>query len=335
LRDALDGRDVSHTIMTIFAGGDGGRSSDHPLAVPSGRMRRGIDPRAALAVRGALRRLAPDILVAHGGEPLLYAALTKPSATRLVYYRIGRLAPRASRFPHRPLYRWAGRRCALVAGVAPELLDEAHTVLSVPRHRLRLVPNGRDPAAFAGVPRDTDNGSTRLLWVGHLVGGKGPERFLDVVSALRRGGREVDALMVGDGPLESALEDRARAVGVDLLGRRDDVPSQMAAADVVCFTSSGEGEGQPGVLIEAGMAARPCVTTRVCGASSVVDHARTGFVVDVQDRDAFVDSVARLVDDPVLRARMGKAARERCVAEFTLEQSVDRWRNVLAELLPS
>jgi hypothetical protein len=32
---------------------------------------------------------------------------------------------------------------------------------------------------------------------------------------------------------------------------------------------------------------------------------------------------------------MGKAARERCVAEFTLEQSVDRWRNVLAELLPS
>jgi glycosyltransferase involved in cell wall biosynthesis len=106
----------------------------------------------------------------------------------------------------------------------------------------------------------------------------------------------------------------------------------MAQADIVCFTSRGDAEGMPGVLIEAGFAARPLVATSVTGVSAVVDHGETGLIVDVGDQHAFTDAVETLAGDAELRDRLGKAARRRCVGEFTLEASAARWRSVIDEV---
>ena len=85
--------------------------------------------------------------------------------------------------------------------------------------------------------------------------------------------------MVGDGPLATTLIPLAAAHGVELLGRRSDVPELLRQSDVFVFTSLPTGEGMPGVLIEAGLSGlpagrrqyqeqQPCCATGVPGSSS-------------------------------------------------------------------
>jgi glycosyltransferase involved in cell wall biosynthesis len=88
------------------------------------------------------------------------------------------------------------------------------------------------------------------------------------------------------------------------------------------------------VLIEAGLAGLPVVTTNVSGASTVVEHGRSGYVVPVHDLDAMVDAAEHLVVDRALRSEMGAAGRERCVREFSLASEARRWREMLDGLAP-
>ena len=102
---------------------------------------------------------------------------------------------------------------------------------------------------------------------------------------------------------------RSMATGAGLpvrfLGWRADVETVYAASDLVVLTS--DNEGMPVSLIEASLAGRPCVTTRVGSAPEVVIDGETGFVTDVHVA-ALADAVDRLLGDEALRIRMGKAA---------------------------
>ena len=137
--------------------------------------------------------------------------------------------------------------------------------------------------------------------------------------------------MVGGGVLSETLASNAEEEGVEMLGPRDDVPALMAAADILVLTSRPP-EGLPGVLIEAGMAGLPVVTTDVPGAREVVRDGVTGLVVAVDDKEGMVGAVLALLGDVELRARMGQAAREHCVREFSLETSVVAWERLISEL---
>jgi glycosyltransferase involved in cell wall biosynthesis len=99
------------------------------------------------------------------------------------------------------------------------------------------------------------------------------------------------------------------------------------------FTSIAEGEGMPGVLIEAALAGLPAVTTDVPGARDVVLDGETGCVVPIDDMGALVDATRRLVEDPDGRVAFGAAARAHGVANFASSASFERWNELLAEVL--
>ncbi|MGH9104150.1 MAG: glycosyltransferase family 4 protein, partial [Acidimicrobiales bacterium] len=155
-----------------------------------------------------------------------------------------------------------------------------------------------------------------------------------LVRELRRRGHPVRGLVVGDGPLEAEVRRLAEGAGVEVLGRRMDVPDILASADVFAFTSVPESEGMPGVLIEAGMAGVPVVATKTPGATTVIAEGETGYVVPFDDFDALVGAVEKLVLDPDRRAAMGAAARRRCEHDFSLEVVHRGWRTLLDSLSP-
>jgi glycosyltransferase involved in cell wall biosynthesis len=219
-----------------------------------------------------------------------------------------------------------------VAAVSHDVADEAHEVYGVPRDRLVVIPNARDPEAFSERAPDRES-PARVIFVGHLDPGKRPDWFVDVIATLRAEGLDLDAVMVGDGPLQASLGADAERAGIEMLGRRDDVPDLMTARDIFVFTSLAPGEGMPGVLIEAAMAGLATAATRVPGARDVVEEGVTGFLVDIDDQAGLIDSVRRLVTDPELRAGMGRRARERALEMFSLEASVENWHRVLDPLL--
>jgi glycosyltransferase involved in cell wall biosynthesis len=172
-----------------------------------------------------------------------------------------------------------------------------------------------------------------VLFVGALTAGKRPERFVAAVRRLRTERLEFSAGVVGTGPLMGALAESARTAGVDLLGSRADVAELLRQADIVAFTSLPSGEGMPGVLIEAGLSGLPVVATDVPGVRSIVEDGVTGLIVATDDMDALVAALRRLVDDPELRASMGRAARQRCVSRFSLDTVAEEWSAALRPLL--
>jgi len=273
-------------------------------------------------------------VVAHGGDALKYAAWAKGSRP-LVYYAIGTLAPVATGGLRREAWRILTRRADVVAAVSDDVAEECRTVLGVPAQGLVVVPNGRDPSVFhpaAASEVPSVSSDPLVIFVGRMVSGKRPQEFVRLVSELRRRGFALRAAAVGDGPLLSGLRQNAASAGVDLVGPSDDVASIMRSADLFVFPSAPEGEGMPGVLIEAGLSAIPVVATSVAGVSTVVEDGRTGMVVGVHDFEGLLSATASLLEDPVRRRSMGEAARARCSELFTMEKSAARWKDLFGEL---
>ena len=168
--------------------------------------------------------------------------------------------------------------------------------------------------------------------VARLTPIKRPDRFLDVAEAVAL--RHPDAVFVvaGGGELLGALRARGHRSRVDVrfLGWRSDVETVYAASDVVALTS--DNEGMPVSLIEAAMAGRPCVTTRVGAAPEVVIDGVTGYVTGLQVAD-LANAVNRLLDDDRLRSGMGAAARERAGLHFSAQRLIADLSGIYEELV--
>jgi glycosyltransferase involved in cell wall biosynthesis len=331
LRDSLDGAIGVHRSVTLFESEPASLEADIELDVPTGLGRRvGLEPRALRRLRRLLRSEPPAVVVAHGGEALKYAAFCVKRPTRLVYYKIGVSGDLLTDPLRRSLYRALVRRADLVAGVSQEVLLEARKLGRLPDERTTQIPNGRYVGEFAVDHIGGESPTPRLLFVGHLTRTKRPDWFIEAIRALRERGVETTGWMVGDGPLSERLA-RHLDPQIEMLGRRTDVPQLYARADIFLFPSMVESEGMPGVLIEAGLAGLPAVTTDVPGAHDVIEHGVTGYIVRPDDFDGFVDAAEELARSIDLRQRMGAEARDRCLDRFTMEQSLERWRHVLSE----
>ncbi len=337
MRMALDRPAEEHRILTFFDSESVALNADYGLQVPMEPFRSlGFDPRVALRLRRALSRIQPAVVIAHGGEPLKYAAPLLTSKSPLVYFALGTMTPSALRGARRALYKSLLRRCRAIAGISAECIDELVRVFDADPDRVSLIPNSRDPLLFCPPEVSTwPSGSAALLFVGHMTTTKRPDWFLDVVLELRRRGCTITASLVGDGPLEGMVRRRAENEGVQFLGRRLDVADVLRRADIFLFTSEPESEGMPGVLIEAGMTALPVVATRTPGVPTVVADGVTGFVVDHDDFGGFVDRVEKLARDHALRDAMGSAARDRCMRLFSNDSVHAQWRELIASVSTS
>lgn len=334
LRDELDGQEESHRIVTLFGESEGVLDPDLMLRTRRSRLGNVLrfEPRTVGSLRRLLRRLRPNVIIAHGSEPLKYVIGAGPGEATVVYYRIGishaGLRAPLARLRHKALLH----RANIVAGVSTACVDEVTSVYGIDRSRTVVIPNGRCPETFSPIPENERRAVPRLIFVGHLAPTKRPEVFCEVVQCIRRAGLNFEAVMVGDGPMASALRPLAQAAGVELLGRRDDVSSLLRESDVFLFTSVPEGEGMPGVLIEAGLSGIATVTTDVPGARDVVRDGESGYVVGPLALKAMCAHTSELLRNADLRTRLGRNARAYCKAHLSLEVSVDRWRDLLVNV---
>jgi len=339
LADRLDAPGARrHRVLALVGGGDGLQEAvpvDYTLGVGTGAATTvGFDPRLLVRLRRTLGRLSPSLVVAHGGESLKYLVPAMvPGRRPLAYYAIGTLARGGHRRGRKLMWRYLVRRPALVTAEGVEVLDECRAVLGVRPERLVLVPNGRDPDEFHPAADAVARAVPVVCFVGAFTEQKRPDRFVDVVAALRDRGMAFEAVAVGDGPLMAPLAATARAAGVELPGARGDVAEVLRGADVLVFPSLPRGEGMPGVLIEAGLSAVPVVATAVPGVDAIVADGETGCVVGIDDFEALVTAVAGLLADPERRRAMGDAARRRCVERFSMDVVAREWTAALLPLL--
>ena len=119
-------------------------------------------------------------------------------------------------------------------------------------------------------------------------------------------------VVTGDGELRDELHRRAESLGlsprVHFTGIRRDVGNVLGAIDM--FVMPSFWEGLPLALVHAMGAGLPVVASAVAGVPEVVRHAETGLLVQPGDVDGLANALARLVDDPAERSRLGRAARD-------------------------
>lgn len=190
------------------------------------------------------------------------------------------------------------------------------------------LPNKESSKHSFGLSAD----SLQCAFIGRVTQIKRPDRFLDVVSEVKRRGIEVEFFMAGDGELLEVCRERIAEKGlpVKVLGWQSDIENVLSAADIVILTS--DNEGMPLSLIQAGMATLPVVATRVGSIPEVVLDGKTGIItsLDVQD---ISDALQKLAKNSALRDQMGAAAQEFTLANFGVNRLVQDHEELYKRLL--
>ncbi|MGE5200103.1 MAG: glycosyltransferase family 4 protein, partial [Rhodospirillaceae bacterium] len=158
-----------------------------------------------------------------------------------------------------------------------------------------------------------------LFTAGRFVRKKGFEFLIDAVARLAPRWPALRLVIGGGGDLDAELRARARERGVaDRVAfpgvlAQDAVAAHLAGADLAVMPSvrddAGNVDGLPNTVMEALASGTALVATRVGGIPSVVEHARTGWLVPERDAAALEAAIEHLLAQPQARAALGAAAR--------------------------
>jgi len=189
--------------------------------------------------------------------------------------------------------------------------------------------HGRDDAGRHALRQELSipSDATVLLFIGAIIRRKGVDLLAESFARLAQRQHDLWLIAVGpSGKKEAAsheevfvqdLKERidgahasSRVVWTGTVRDKNVLARYYSAADI--FVLPTRAEGLANVLIEASSAGIPVVATDLPGITDVpVADGETGFLTPLEDVDALTQAIERLVTDPSMRAKMGKAARER------------------------
>jgi len=302
--------------------------------------------RTALALRGKIGRLKPDILHFFLPEPYLIGSLAVAGCKGIIrimsrrslshYQRNHPMLARVERVLHRSVTALIGNSSAVAAQLvaesgAPEKVGIIHNGIEL--------PPPRDAAARAAQRRllGIPDGAFVIGVIANLIAYKGHADLLAALGAVR--GRMTGPwrlMLIGrDEGIGTALKRQADQLGIAgnilWLGERADSQDLIAAADLGVLPSHQEGFSNS--LIEKMAHGMPVVATRVGGNIDAVADGETGRLVPVSDAAALGEAIAALYEDAGLRARMGAAARLRVERLFSLQACARRYLDLYRGLM--
>ncbi|MBF0401908.1 MAG: glycosyltransferase family 4 protein [Magnetococcales bacterium] len=194
-----------------------------------------------------------------------------------------------------------------------------------------VIYNGVDVERFAPGRRDealrqrwgVQEGEVLFAFAGRLVGWKGLHLAIQAMAHPAMVGRPAKLLILGSGPerqplarLAERLAQGGRVIFLDSVPHHQ-LPPFYASADVGLFPSIGD-EGFSNSMAEAMACGHPVIATAFSGNPETVgNEGQAGLLVPPRQVEPLALAMQLLVDDPLRRARMGEAARQRILTHFT------------------
>jgi len=232
---------------------------------------------------------------------------------------------------HMAGYAAMWRECECIS-VLSRNMEDALAAAGCPREKMRVHHLAVKTDEIVPTEEPAGAPPVRVVCVARLVGKKGIDTLLRAVAEARDAGAPVELDIAGEGPLEAQLKKESVALGLNGAVRfhgllnRDAALALMRNAHIAALLSrtaqDGDAEGTPTALMEAGALGLPCVSTIHAGIPEVVEHGQTGLLVPENDAAAAARALKMLASDAAMRARLGAAAREKIVREFSIEKVI-------------
>lgn len=289
-----------------------------------------------LAALRVMSRLKPDVVHAHEFISPATAALLGHAFFKIPMvvtpHRSGPLGD-VQRLQHRSggsyrLNEIRNRAEAFV--VISREIGEELVQANFPTKRLHDIRNGVDTEKYAPVS-DVEKRNLRItlglpesapvvIYTGRLVQEKRVCHLLSVWPRILRHHPEATLLILGEGDQAELL--RSMAIpGIRFLGAINDVRPYLKSADLFVLPSAAEGLSVS--MLEAMSSGLAPVVTAVGGAPEVITHQKDGLLIAPDDLQELESALSALIADSSLRIQMGKAARDRVISQFSVDQSVD------------
>ena len=286
-----------------------------------------------------LRDACPNVVHVHNTQALVYVAVSARLAQAvLVYTKHGNQPERRRRMW---LRRSAGVWVHAFVSVSAATQAFARKNFEALPSRMQVIENGVHLETFRNDPERRTAARLALgldpdAWVigtvGRLDSVKNQAMLLRAAAPLLEDGTHL--VLVGDGPQRPALESLAESLGcretTHFSGQRLDIPKLLPAFDT--FALSSHTEGLPLVLLEAMACSLPVVSTAVGGIPRVAIHEQTALLAPPGDEDALSAALAALRAEPERALAMGRAGRDRVVAHYGLEATVEAYGRLYESL---
>jgi glycosyltransferase involved in cell wall biosynthesis len=294
--------------------------------------------------------LSPLVAALAGGAPVvvhvcdkwLYFSLFDLEALLRPVVPWKKLALRGARYFLQPVLRRWARPHRLIA--ISEFMKSFYVRAGLDAREIEAIHLGVPTRTFAVAPRGPRPADEplRILFVGSLWEGKGPQTAVRALGRLRRGGVSAHLDICGEGTvhfvefLKRVIEEEDVVENVTLHGKvsRDVVRDFCGSHHVLVFPSEWD-EPFAAVPIEAMCCGMAVVATSAGGTPEAIVDGETGIVVAPGNIEALADGLRRLAEDDGLRLRLGERGSEVARERFDLDRYVDHLEAYYRGCLPA
>src|SRR4030043_290427 len=313
--------------------------NDIPYALFACRSQ--LDLKLVFSVRKFIKTNRIDIIHCHGYKSNFYGLLASkgqvPSVTTNHNWLTAHWKLKTYCFLDSLWIRFFDRIVAVSNEVKEEMLK-----YKIPGEKIRVIDNGislerfekraetrkmKTLLGFEEKTRVIGTEGSLVIEKGHIYLLEAARQILDVVKDLK-------FLIIGDGPLQKALEEKSKELGIKkdiiFMGQRKDIPELLMAMDIFVLPSIKE--GLPVALLEAMAAKRPIVATRVGAIPRVIESKDIGILVEPKDISGLRDVLASPIDDPERMKLLARGGFGRVSMDFSSDEMCKHFLGLYKEI---
>jgi glycosyltransferase involved in cell wall biosynthesis len=224
--------------------------------------------------------------------------------------------------------------------IEQSLKKTAYFKFIAPKSKLVTIYKGHDVSWYFSCSEDRvapkrSEGTVRLICVANWRPRKGLEVLIDAMDKLKPG-LPVELVVIGRGVDQKKFQDRVNLSmykdDIHLLGFREDVISWVSSADISILPSL-KREGLPRSVIEAMSLGLPQIVSNIGGSPELVKNNIHGFITNPGDSSAIAHAIEWLLEHPIESKSMGRAAKERIINDFHIDETVNQLYELYISIL--
>jgi glycosyltransferase involved in cell wall biosynthesis len=217
--------------------------------------------------------------------------------------------------------------------------------LGISEEKIEVIPNGIDIEWINSYQQNINKALIKkkygisedekvVLYVGRLVKMKRAEIVCNLVEQLLSQGLKVKALIVGDGPYRAELESCSEKIRKNVIFTGFLAKEKYECYEIAdLFVLPSISEGLPTVLLEAAAFGVPAIATNSNGIPDIIDHEKTGFLVDNWSSIRYVDFAHKVLTDESFAKELGCLAKKRVEHFFQWTNITRRYEELYKDLI--